>query len=173
MVRTFVQILRSGAAGRKSLGTAPKSLVLRWLESRTDDQLFRASLGNDPSLADLIRMVHPKPATSSREALYGYLLGCKHDPQALPEIVQQFEAFKAGERDVIPDVPFQMLTALNLGKPEWTGIAKNASWQMTRMNLNTFARHGVFEGEAMIRMVAVMHKPCLEISPAAMEPDRF
>ncbi len=118
-------------------------------------------------------MVHPKPATSSREALYGYLLGCKHDPQALPEIVQQFEAFKAGERDVIPDVPFQMLTALNLGKPEWTGIAKNASWQMTRMNLNTFARHGVFEGEAMIRMVAVMHKPCLEISPAAMEPDRF
>ena len=36
MVRNFVQILRSGAVARKSLGTVPKKLVLQWLESRTD-----------------------------------------------------------------------------------------------------------------------------------------
>lgn len=154
MVRTFVQILRSGAAGRKSLGTAPKKLVLRWIESRSDEQLFRASVGNDPSLADVIKMVHPKPTTASREALYGYLIGRKHNADALPEVVKQFEAYKAGQREAIPDVPFQMLTALELGKAEWTAIAKNASWHMTRMNLNTFARHGVFEDEAMIKLVA-------------------
>ena len=38
-----------------------------------------------------------------------------------------------------------MLTALGLGRREWTAIARSAPWQMTRMNLNTFARHGVFE----------------------------
>ena len=56
-----------------------------------------------------------------------------------PEIVQRFETFKAGAREQLPDVPFQMLTALDLGKTEWAAIARHASWQMTRMNLNTFA----------------------------------
>ena len=37
-----------------------------------------------------------------------------------------------------------MLTALPLAKSDWIDIARNAPWQATRMNLNTFARHGVF-----------------------------
>ena len=75
MLRNFVQVLRSGVVGRKSLGTVPKKLVQRWLESRTDEQLFRASVGNAPSLADLVKMVHPKPGNATRDAFYGYLLG--------------------------------------------------------------------------------------------------
>jgi 60 kDa SS-A/Ro ribonucleoprotein len=67
MLRNFVQVLRSGVTGRKSLGTVPKKLAQRWLESRSDEQLFRASVGNDPSLADLIKMVHPKPGNPSRD----------------------------------------------------------------------------------------------------------
>jgi 60 kDa SS-A/Ro ribonucleoprotein len=50
MLRNFVQVLRSGVVGRKSLGTVSKKLVQRWLETRTDEQLFRASVGNAPSL---------------------------------------------------------------------------------------------------------------------------
>lgn len=154
MLRNFVQVLRSGVVGRKSLGTVPKKLAQRWLETRTDEQLFRASVGNAPSLADLVKMVHPKPGNATRAALYGYLLGRKHDAAVLPEIVKQFEAFKAGKRDEVPDVAFQMLTALDLGKAEWTAIAKKAPWQMTRMNLNTFARHGVFDNEVMVKLIA-------------------
>ena len=45
----------------------------------------------------------------------------------------------------MPDVPFQMLTSLELKTEHWKQIASNAPWQMTRMNLNTFARHGVFD----------------------------
>ena len=36
MLRNFVQILRSGAVGRKSLGTRPKKLVQRWLLEATE-----------------------------------------------------------------------------------------------------------------------------------------
>lgn len=161
MVRNFVQIMRSGVVGRKSLGTVSKRLVQRWLEARSDDALFRASVGNNPSLADLIKMVHPKPETSSREALYGYLVGSGYKAELLPELVKQFEAFKA-EADAtgsqaaqaVPDVPFQMLTALPLGREEWSAIARQAPWQMTRINLNTFARHGVFEVSGMTRLIA-------------------
>jgi 60 kDa SS-A/Ro ribonucleoprotein len=155
MLRNFVQILRSGAVGRKSLGSLPKKLVQRWIDSRTDAQLFLGSVGNDPSLADIIKMVHPKPATKSREALFGYLIGREHDASMLPEIIRQFEAFKKGDTRDVPDVPFQMLTALPLGANEWKAIAKTASWQTTRMNLNTFARHGIFnDGQAMSRLIA-------------------
>lgn len=36
-------------------------------------------------------------------------------------------------------------TTLELTAQDWARIAAKASWQMLRMNLNTFLRHGVFE----------------------------
>lgn len=154
MVRNFVQILRSGVVGRKSLGTVPKRLVQQWLASRSDEQLLRATVGQSPSLADLVKMVHPRPESAQRKAFYGWLLGREHDAAALPECVRAFEAYKRGETKEVPEVPFQMLTALNLGQAEWTAIARRAPWQMTRMNLNTFARHGVFGDREVTRLVA-------------------
>ena len=154
MLRTFVQIMRSGAVGRKSLGTRPKKQILAWLESKSEEALFRGSVGNSPSLADVVKMVHPKPASDRRRALYGYLIGKPHDAAHLPEAVQRFEQYKRARAGEPPDVPFQMLTALELGPDEWTAIAQRASWQMTRMNLNTFTRHGVFAKEGMAELVA-------------------
>jgi 60 kDa SS-A/Ro ribonucleoprotein len=154
MLRNFVQILRSGVAGRKSLGSAPKRLVREWLEARDAASIFRASVGQSPSLADVLKMVHPRPRDAEREALYGYLLGRDFRPEALPAVVRRFEEFKAGDRALVPDVPFQMLTALELGTAEWTAIARRAPWQMTRMNLNTFVRQGVFEQPGLPELVA-------------------
>ncbi len=154
MLRTFVQIMRSGAVGRKSLGTRPKKQILAWLDAQSEAALFRASVGNDPSLADILKLVHPKPANDQRRALYGYIVGKPHDEGALPDPVQRFEQYKAERDGEPPDVPFQMLTALPLGQSEWAAIAKRASWQTTRMNLNTFARHGVFEVEGMAELIA-------------------
>jgi len=170
MLRTFVQIVRSGATGRKSLGSAPKRCVRRWLIQRTDAALFAASVGNAPSLADVIRMVHPKPGTREREALYRYLLGRPAALELLPDDVRQCEAFKAGDRAVVPDVPFQMLTALPLGRREWAAIARRASWQATRMNLNTFARHGVFDEPGMTETVAARLRDASEIARARVFP---
>ncbi|HAK93933.1 MAG TPA: RNA-binding protein [Planctomycetes bacterium] len=144
MLRNFVQIIRSGVVGRKSLGSLPKRLVRDWLASRSDEELFRSSSGNDPSLADIIKMVHPRPAGASREALYGYLTGRGAAEDALPPLVRAYEAFKKDLEGEVPDVPFQLLTSLQLQKRHWASIAARAPWQMTRMNLNTFVRHGVF-----------------------------
>ncbi|HLH26273.1 MAG TPA: hypothetical protein VK066_27455 [Chloroflexota bacterium] len=135
MLRNFVQIVRSGQTGRKSLGTRPKRLVQRWLAQRSDEALFRAAVGNDPSLADVIKMVHPRPTSAARRALYAYLIGKPHDPAALPALVREFERYKADRQGAPPAVPFQMLTALDLGQAEWTTIARHATWQQTRQHL--------------------------------------
>lgn len=154
MLRNFVQIMRSGVTGRKSLGTAPKRLVREWFDARDVESLFAASVGQSPSFADILKMTHPKPQDSVREAFYGYLIGREHDANALPQLVKDYEAFKAGASVEVPRVPFQMLTALPLSTKEWTEIARTASWTMTRMNLNTFARHGVYEVEGMTELIA-------------------
>ncbi len=170
MLRNFVQIIRSGVTGRKSLGSAPKRLIRQWLEYADDRQLLNASIGNAPSLADIVKMVHPHPATREREAFYGWLLDKPHDPDALPETLRAYEAWKADRKGAVPDVPFQMLTALNLGEAEWSAIADHASWQTTRMNLNTFARHGVFNDQGRVKKIAARLKDATLVRKAKALP---
>jgi 60 kDa SS-A/Ro ribonucleoprotein len=170
MLRNFVQIMRSGAVGRKSLGTAPKRLVREWLDARDAASLFKANVGQDPSLADIVKMVHPRPKDASHAALFGYFLDRSRAVDALPDVVREFEAFKRGESKEVPDVPFQMLTALELGTAEWTAIARRAPWQMTRMNLNTFARHGVFDEPGMADLIAQRLRDPLQIAKARAFP---
>lgn len=154
MLRTFVQIMRSGAVARKSLGSRPKALIEAWLAQASDAQIIATSVGQSPSLADVIRMVHPKPADAGRTALYAYLIGKPYDVAALPEALRAFEAFKRDPTRPVPDVPFQMLTALELNAKQWAQIGRGAGWQMLRMNLNTFARHGAFNEPGFTRIVA-------------------
>jgi 60 kDa SS-A/Ro ribonucleoprotein len=179
LLRNFVQIVRSGVVGRKSLGTRPKKLVQHWLLSATEAQLLHAAVGDQPSLADVVKMVHPKPADAWRAAWFAWLLGKPFDEAALPPATQAFERFKRALREgadasppgcpkgsyrgaqhegalasELPDVPFQMLTALDLTTAHWAAIARKGSWQMVRQNLNTFARHGVFALPGMTQVVA-------------------
>ncbi|ADB15052.1 TROVE domain protein [Pirellula staleyi DSM 6068] len=157
MLRNFVQIIRSGVVGRKSLGSRPKRLVREWLDARSDQALFVGSVGNDPSLGDIVKMVHPVPRTPSREALYAWLIGREYEEGALPPIVQEYERIKRQVirgKDELPDVPFSMLTHLPLTPSDWKRIARNASWQTTRMNLNTFERHGVLQDQELVRCIA-------------------
>ncbi len=156
MLRNFVQIMRSGVTGRKSLGSGPKKMVQRWLRNATDDQIFRASVGNKPSLADVIKMVRPSPETKSRDALYAYVIDRKYDKRSLPKLVKEYETFKKGTRGnrELPKVPFQLLDSGNLTNEEWVRIAQDAKWQATRMNLNTYARHGVFDHPGMTNRIS-------------------
>jgi 60 kDa SS-A/Ro ribonucleoprotein len=110
------------------------------------------------------------PGTPEREALYGYLIGRAVVDAALPALVQQFERFKAGDRLNVPDVPFQMLTALDLSPREWCEIARRGSWQITRMNLNTFARHGVFDDATLTEHIAAQLRNVSEMARARVFP---
>ena len=144
MLRNFVQIMRSGRVGRASLGSRPKRLVQHWLERASTPQLMAAATGKDPSLADIVRMVHPKPADASRKAFYGWLIGRPYDVAALPAEIAAFEAWKADRSLALPPVPFEWLTAFELTARDWAALSTRIGWQALRMNLNTLARNGAF-----------------------------
>ncbi len=165
MLRNVVQMARSGAVtGKKHNMSAGawRRAIQRFFDRKSDGEIFKASIGNSPSLNDVLKMARPRPNSATKSALFGYITGrsivTHDDPKqgreisisALPEIVQQYERFKLDKTLEVPNVDFRQLDSLGLTDAHWKTIAANAPWQMARMNINTFARHGVFKDAAMV-----------------------
>lgn len=157
MLRNVVQMARSGVVtGKKanmSSGTW-RHAIQEWFDNQSEWSLFRASIGNNPTISDILKMAHPKPNSPEKDALFGYFLGKDVNLDKLPKQVREYEQYKTTRTGPVPDVDFRMLDSLGLSEKEWTEIAQNASWTTTRMNLNTFARHGVFKDESVATIVA-------------------
>lgn len=156
MLGNFVQIVRSGQVGRKSFGSRTRDLIRYDFLRQDPARLFRMTVGMSPPIEDVVKMVHPDPASRQHSALFAYWIG-KLDPEKaiwLPEVVQDFERWKLDRVGSPPDVDFRLLTALNLSEADWRSLAMNANWTSTRMNLNTFLRHGVFNQVEMVEVIA-------------------
>ena len=159
--------------GRRSFGTRTKRLIEEWLATRTDDQLVRANFGQQPSLADIVKMVHPKPATESRSALYASIIGREHDRDALPGLARELAEFRDGARTELPDVPLPILSGFSLTREHWIDIARRAPYQTTRMQLNTFLRNGVFKDESMVKLIAERLRDREKIVRSGVQPHQL
>jgi 60 kDa SS-A/Ro ribonucleoprotein len=178
MLQTFCQIARSGATGRTfrfGSGTCRRAIG-KFLNGRTPRQLLKDSIGGDFPLRDIIAMAHPKPIDEDHRVLFGHLRGREVAIDSLPSPVREYELYKkaclTGEKQgiQIPDVDFRLLDSLGLEQAEWMQIAMKASWTMTRMNLNTFARHGVFEDKTLVDIVAARLRDKNEVLSARAFP---
>ena len=173
MLKNFVQIVRSGVVGRKSIASSLiRKLIQKWFDGHTDEQLIYQSVGGEYALGDVIRLARVNSQSGpfggqTRRALFKYLTGLQAGEQdvkygldvaALPQLLKDYLAWKVSEKGARPGkppkVPFQLLTALDLSQGDWEQIAKDATWNQTRMNLNTFLRHGVFSKAANVTMVS-------------------
>ncbi len=170
-VSNLVKVIRSGKVqgvfgtndgkGSTSLPQVVRKFVRSWLTSRDPDRLLNDSVGIDPKLPDLLQIAHPKPSTPEQAATFAYFLGKKLSAEqsaALPTSIRDFEAFKTAKGEdrakLIGWINFRLLDSLGLTDAEWLQIAQSASWQTARMNLNTFARHGVFGAKGMATKIA-------------------
>src|SRR5437879_3532538 len=73
VLRTVLQMIRSGQFGRKSLSASLQRAFQRWLNGASVEKLLSASIGNDPSLRDVLRLARPTPKDNERRALFGWL----------------------------------------------------------------------------------------------------
>jgi 60 kDa SS-A/Ro ribonucleoprotein len=172
MLSNFVQIVRSGQTGRKSFGTVGKRLIQNWFKVRDGDALYRQSVGITPSMADIIKMAHPHPHAADVDALYAYLMGKDKEAgiSGLPPTVLALESWKRDRSLPVPDVDFRVLASLELTDADWKAIARQATWTQTRMNLNTFARHNVFEDKEITRLIAMRLRNTQQIQRAKVFP---
>lgn len=171
MLTNFVQIVRSGATGRKSFGSVGKRAIQNWLVRMDPAKLFNGSIGQaNPSVADIISMVHPRPNTAMQEATFRYLLGKDVDIAKLPSNVIAFEMFKEDNSSAVPNVPFRALTNCGLDTQQWTKIAEDMPWNTLRMNLNMLNRNGVFASPQVQNKLAAKLKDADEVRAAKAFP---
>lgn len=170
MVRNFIQIIRSGKVGRKSLGYRPKKLIQNWLMNLKGRNLLNATVGNDPAFSDIVKMVHPKPADDAMRSYFAWAIGKEHNVEHLPEDVRKFIQWTSSPTDEIPEVDFRLLTASKLSDNMWKKIAEHASWQTVRQNLNTFERHVCFSDQKLVDQIANKLKDKEQIKKAKCFP---
>jgi 60 kDa SS-A/Ro ribonucleoprotein len=186
MLRNFVQFIRSGAVGRKSFGSMSKRLIQQWLNNASISKLLRASIGNEPSLTDIVKMVHPKPVDQAHQEFFNWLI-----KGTLPNYrpLQEFTAYRkkleenrkpagmiGGEEDLIvdlgalPAVPFEMLMNLPLTTSAWCELADQMTWTQLRMNLNNLKKNGVFEDPIMVTKIAARLSDADSVKAARVFP---
>jgi 60 kDa SS-A/Ro ribonucleoprotein len=167
VLRTLLQMIRSGQFGRKSLSYSLQRAFQRWLNQASVDRLLSASIGNKPSLRDVLRLARPTPKDNSRRALFGWLTdkpvptwtpACASD---LPDEVHDLRAYRAAATEIEQlkvvsrsQLRWDLLADAALGPSVWKAIACQMGPQALRMNLNTLVRHAVFDDAEMVDFVA-------------------
>lgn len=167
VLRTVFQMVRSGQFGRKSLASSMQRAFQRWLNEASVSKLLSASIGNDPSLRDVLRLARPTPKDNQRRALFGWLTDkevSKWAPAAeadLPIEVQKLIAYRQAEGEdaqaqLVADLParWDLLADVASGPAVWKALARRMGPQALRMNLNTLLRHQVLSDPEMVDFVA-------------------
>jgi 60 kDa SS-A/Ro ribonucleoprotein len=179
-------MIRSGQFGRKSLSYALQRAFQRWLNEASVNRRLSASIGNDPSLRDILRMARPTPSDNARRALFGWLTNKEVEKWApatvddLPTEVRLLDAYRKTEST---DEQASMLTGARLrwdlladaarGSTTWKAIARQMGPQALRMNLNTLLRHDVLSDRGMVGFVAAKIADVEEIRSARQFPYQY
>ncbi len=186
VLRTLFQMLRSGQFGRKSLSYALQNLFQRWLNRVGVGTLLSASIGNDPSLRDVLRLARPTPIDNSRRAVFGWLTDrpsekwAPADPDDLPREVRDLTAYRqsADEDEQVAILErnrfrWDLLADAARGPRVWKAIARQMGAQALRMNLNTLLRHNVLADAEMVKEVAARLADPDEIRRSRQFPYQF
>ncbi len=174
VLRTVFQMIRSGqfknkaGKGRVGLSSSLQRAFQRWLNTASVGKLLSASIGNDPSLRDILRMARPTPKDNARRAVFGWLTDKSIEKWApateadLPVEVQSLIAYRNSESEEaqaliaggLDNVRWDLLSDAAKGPKVWAALARKMGPQALRMNLNTLLRHDVLATSAMVDYVA-------------------
>ncbi|MCE3018843.1 MAG: TROVE domain-containing protein [Pirellula sp.] len=174
VLRTVFQMIRSGqfknkaGTGRVGLSSSVQRAFQRWLNTATVGKLLSASIGNDPSLRDILRMARPTPKDNARRAMFGWMTDKSIEKWApateadLPVEIQSLIAYRNSESEEaqaliaggLDNVRWDLLSDAAKGPTVWAALARKMGPQALRMNLNTLLRHDVLATSAMVDYVA-------------------
>lgn len=173
MVRNLVQVLRSKSIMGRGVPNSARRYVRGWLRERSARKLLSESVGQSPSIKDMISMFHPRPKDEEQSALFAYLCGREFDAEDAPEALKVLLKWReSGKIEDLPLVEHRLLEGTRaLTGQEWGVLAqKSMGWHAVRMNLNTMERHGAFKDPEVVHQVAARLQDEEAISRARVWP---
>jgi len=183
MLRNAFQMLRSGVFGRRSMGYSVQRAFQRWFNEKPVHVLVAGSVGNNPSLKDVLRAARPTPKDQERDALFGWLAGKATDAQAqnFPQMLKDILEFRANKEpsaqievlNRMGGLRWEMLSDAIAGPEVWKVIIGHMGHQALRMNLNTLDRHDVFKSKETVNYVASRLSDVEEIKKARQWPIQY
>jgi 60 kDa SS-A/Ro ribonucleoprotein len=186
VLRTLLQMIRSERFGRKSLSYALQGAFQDWLNRASVARLLAASIGNNPSLRDVLRLARPTPPDNGRRALFGWLTDKPVEKWApataadLPPEARALDAYRKAasveeQVQVLSHAQFRwdLLADAACGPLVWKFIALHMGPQALRMNLNTLLRHGIFDDAELIDIVAAKLADADEIRASRQFPYQY
>jgi len=126
-----------------------------WFNTHPLDRLIKGRAGNAPSTKDMIKMVHPKTKDLQRNGVYQWLVSGKV-PAEPYSLIAEIELLKHGqvpsEESQVWNLPSDQLMPLmgSLTKA-WMVFAQKAKIQKILKSINTFAKHGVYKDEEILK----------------------
>lgn len=170
ILRGLVSTIRSGKLGSKNLNNGTRKLIQKWFDSKHPVSLWNDSIGNNPSLKDIINLSHVSPGTDpARQAVMTLI--CKGEKsENLPEVIKSYYAWAKDKSGELPKVPFQRLTNEKLSVDQWKTIGRNMTWNQLRLNLNTLERNGCFNDEQYTKEIASRLDSKDEVKKSKLQP---
>jgi len=168
VLKEVFQMFRSGRFGHRGLGYAIKRAFERKLRNASPSWLYNMSIGRDPSLRDVFRLLHMKPNTLRERAMWGWLTGQAEkrwgggaSSSDLPELFKSLDAYNRvtseGEQlelvHHLKDVRFEAKSSNARGPRVWKALVADMKPQALRMNLNAMLKHGAFSDPEIVEMV--------------------
>lgn len=152
--RNAASVVMSGTLGSKSFGhRLARVFNTRLFGFGLSFLAARGLTGNDPSLADVIRMTHPNPNKANKDEadvwgnFFKFVLGREGvNEDLLPKSIQEYIAFKKDPANAT--IPkgieiTQLMGMLPKDEPEaWCKLARIMSWTQVFKNIATLSRHG-------------------------------
>lgn len=154
ILREFVAIIRSGKLGSKNLNNGTRKLIQKWFDAKHPVSLWNDSIGNNPSLKDVIALAHVTPGSDPERQSVMSLICKGEKSENLPKVIKDYYNWLENQNLPLPKVPFQRLISNTLTSSQWTELVDVLTWNQLRLNLNTLERHGVFNDKNMVAKVA-------------------
>lgn len=161
--RNLIQILQSKVFGNTNITGRIKRILRTWFHDKSAHFIFNSAIGNNPSMRDVLRLVHPKPKDSSIDATYSYIINPESEKtkskfEYLPAFIKEYDEWLKDKTKNLPSVNFMLLTAHQLTTEQWSELALNMTLNQILQNINTLARHNVFENEKVVKHVVEVLK---------------
>lgn len=161
-VLRMCKIVTSGALGFRNFGSRLRRLLTTVLLAQPDFKLmFEAS--NQPSVKDVINLLHPKPTSEATAEAFRYIAGDKSkvNKANLSDIAglvldlnQNNISFSdlslESKAALAKNIDIRLFHNWKLTKKDWEAVAQNVNFMTALYNLNTFHKNNAFSTKTAV-----------------------